>query len=196
MVKPAVAGFFGGASCLLFASLSHAQCAMDTDCKGDRVCEEGACVAPKTPPATPAAPAPAPGAPTAAPPLASGTNGAATTPLAPAPGAPPEMQRHSVGMMAGGIVMLALVPIALLVALNADSDRRACLGENLFSSSVGTNCGRFDATIYGGLITAAALTGAGIPLYAIGSKKEPVGTALISPWATRSGGGLALRIDL
>jgi len=103
-------------------------------------------------------------------------------------------------MMAGGIVMLALVPIALLVALNANADKGACNGYGAFSVSGvptrGTDCGRYDATIYGGLILAAGLTAGGIPLYAIGSKKEPVGTALISPWATPNGGGLALRVDL
>jgi len=95
--------------------------------------------------------------------------------------------------------MLALVPIALLVALNASSDKEACNRYGPFAGSVpagGTNCGRYDATLYGGLILAAGLTAGGIPLYAIGSKKEPVTTALISPWATPTSGGLALRFDL
>jgi len=174
---------------VLFASLSHAQCSMDTDCKGDRVCEAGACVTPKSPPAPAVAPAPA-----AAPaPVPEPT-------LAPPVAAPLAMQRRSVGMMAGGIVMLALVPVALVVALNASADKGRCNGYGAISVSGvperGNDCGRYDVTIYGGLILAAGLTAGGIPLYAIGSKKVPVGMALISPWATPSGGGLALRVDL
>src|SRR3954462_15014068 len=65
-----VVGLLGGMSCLLVPSLSHAQCSKDTDCKGERVCEAGACVAPSSPPAAssePAAAAPAPPAPAPAP---------------------------------------------------------------------------------------------------------------------------------
>jgi hypothetical protein len=193
MLKPSVAGFFGGVSWLLFASLSHAQCSMDTDCKGDRVCEDGACVAPKSSLA-PAAPS------TVAPPTTAIAPTAAVPPALVAPVAAPPiaMQRHSVGMMAGGIVMLALVPIALIVALNASSAKGTCNGYGAFGnvSGGGTNCGRYDTPLYGGLIVAAGLTAGGIPLYAIGSKKEPMTTALISPWATPTSGGLALRLDL
>ena len=98
-----------------------------------------------------------------------------------------------------GLVLTAACNAALLVALNANADKGACNGYGAFSVSGlptrGTDCGRYDVTIYGGLILAAGLTAGGIPLYAIGSKKEPVRAAL-APWATPNGGGLALRVDL
>ena len=110
------------------------------------------------------------------------------------------MQRHSTGMMAGGIVMLSFVPIALLASLVADSQQKACNGGTyLTTTSVytkGTDCGAYDKTIYGGLIVALGLMGGGIPLIVIGGKKEPVGTMQVTPWATRNAGGLALHVDL
>jgi hypothetical protein len=110
------------------------------------------------------------------------------------------MRRHSTGMMAGGIVLLAMVPVALLTSLVADSDQKACNGGNYFTSNgvvtAGTNCDRFDKTIYGGLIASLVFMGAGIPLVIIGGQKEPASTARISPWATPTAGGLALRLDL
>lgn len=99
-------------------------------------------------------------------------------------------------MMAGGIVMVSFVPIALLVAMVANLEQSACEGGTYFSGSGSTNCGRFDATIYGGLITSAVLLGAGIPMIVIGGKKEPVGTARLTPWASPHGAGLGLRLDL
>ena len=193
MLKPLVVGFLGGVSCLLCASLSQAQCTKDTDCKGARVCEAGACVeqSPALGAAGATAPTPAPAAPP--PPIA------APAPVAPLPQpAAPAMQRHSTGMMAGGIVMLSFVPIALLASLVADSDQKACEGGDVFSGEVarGTNCGAYDKTIYGGLVVALGLTGGGIPLIIIGGKKEPVGTMQVTPWATRNAGGLALHVDL
>ena len=107
----------------------------------------------------------------------------------------PRMERHSTGMMAGGIVMVSFVPIALLFALVANVEQTSCEG-GYYTSTPGINCGRFDTTIYGGLLTGAALLGVGIPLIVIGGKKEPVGTARITPWATPQGAGLGLRVEL
>ena len=111
------------------------------------------------------------------------------------------MQRHSTGMMAGGIVMVSFVPVALLASLVANAQQSTCEVGNYYSydgsrSGPGVNCERYDATIYGGLIGAAVLAGVGIPLIVIGGKKEPVGTAQLTPWATPRGAGLGLRIDL
>jgi hypothetical protein len=39
---------------------AHAVCTMDTECKGERICEEGRCVSPRLSPARPARPAPRP----------------------------------------------------------------------------------------------------------------------------------------
>src|SRR5690349_15729158 len=70
MLARLTAGLSGMAGVLLISATSHAACTKDTDCKGDRVCEEGACVDPPAnlpppppPPAgggTPAAVAPPP----------------------------------------------------------------------------------------------------------------------------------------
>jgi hypothetical protein len=193
---------------LTLAPLAHAQCSKDTDCKGDRVCEEGACVAP--PPAGPAdaAPPPPPNpqgeaarAPAYAPPLAAPPNSSSEGAIQGEP-KPVMMRRHSTGMMAGGIVMVSFVPVALLAAWVADLEQGSCQGDSIFSidgsesRGTGTNCGRFDATIYGGLISAAVLAGVGIPLIVIGAKKEPAGFARFTPWATPHSVGLGLRVDL
>ena len=174
---------------------------MDTDCKGDRVCEAGACVAPALPPA--------PAAPSGATPATAPAPGPAAAPPAPTYSVPPgtvldtrpKMQRHSKGMMAGGIVMVSFVPIALLAALVANSQQSSCESGYYLSlegatRGPGLNCERYDATIYGGLLSAAVLAGVGIPLIVIGGKKEPVGTAQLAPWATPHSAGLKLRLDL
>jgi hypothetical protein len=85
--------------------------------------------------------------------------------------------------------------------LVANAQQSSCEAGYYFSSSgatsgPGINCDRYDATIYGGLLSAAVLAGVGIPLIVIGGKKEPVGTAQLAPWATPHGGGLKLRFDL
>jgi hypothetical protein len=192
-----VVGLLGGLSCLAMTSLSQAQCSMDTECKGDRVCEEGTCVAPHPTPATSTAPVATPAASAPAP-----------VTSAPAEAAPPprstqvvdvRRKRHSTGMMAGGIVMVSFVPIALLAAWIADIQQNQCeIGYGLFASESthGTNCDRYDPTIYGGLISAAVLLGAGVPMIIIGGKKEPAPTAKLAPWASPQAAGLSLRLDL
>jgi hypothetical protein len=108
------------------------------------------------------------------------------------------MQRHSTGMMAGGIVMVSFVPIALIVTMVANLEQSACESGSYYSGdgTSGVNCDRFDPTIYGGLLTSAALLGAGIPMIVIGGKKEPLGTARLTPWASPHGAGLGFRVDL
>jgi hypothetical protein len=104
-------------------------------------------------------------------------------------------------MMVGGIVMVSFVPIALLVSAVANAEQTACeLGSYDYDGSGqiyvgGVGCDDYDATIYGGLISAAVLAGVGIPMIVIGGKKEPV-TARITPWATARSAGVGLRLDL
>ncbi len=178
------------------------------------MCEGGACV---TPPA--ADPAAAPPAAAAAPPAA----GAVAAPaVAEAPAAQPPLaappvyepvaddpppvarkgKRHSTGMMAGGIVMVSLTPIALLVSLVANTQQNACeTGGLYYGGGSGTyydddtNCDRYDASIYGGAISALVLVGVGIPLIVIGGKREPA-VARVSPWASPQAAGLKLNVDL
>ena len=176
------------------------------------MCEAGACVTPALPPA-PAAPAgaeaapAAPAAPAAAP---SEAPPPAQPPLAPAPTYQPapeeepvklKPRRHSTGMMVGGIVMVSFVPIALLVSLVANAEQASCESGGYYYSSGGTysvdsDCDKYDKSIYGGAIVAVALLGAGVPMIAIGAKREPAATARITPWASPQAAGLKLRLDL
>jgi hypothetical protein len=204
-------GLLAGVSVLGVASLSHAQCSKDTDCKGDRVCEGGACVAP--PAGAPAAAADPAAPPAAAPAAATApmTAPAAQPPLAaqpvyePAADEPPPVRlkpkRHSTGMMAGGIVMVSFTPIALLVSLVANAQQNACESGGYYydggslSSDEYSNCDRFDASIYGGALSAVVLLGVGIPLIVIGGKREPA-VARVTPWASPQAAGLKLNVDL
>jgi len=199
-------GLLGGAlASLLFASGAYAQCSKDTDCKGDRVCDSGSCVTPPLPAPPPAPNGAAPADPTpstaaAAPPPPAPPVATYTGP-APVQDMRPKTQRHSTGMMAGGIVMVSFAPIAMFAVLIANMEKTSCEGGYFTSvdgstTTHGVDCGRFDATIYGGLLSGAVLLGVGIPLIMIGGKKEPVGTARIAPWATPQGAGLGLRIAL
>jgi len=47
---------------LLWSSHASAQCTKDTDCRGDRICQQGTCVSPAPPPPNVSAPAPGPAA--------------------------------------------------------------------------------------------------------------------------------------
>ena len=110
-------------------------------------------------------------------------------------------------MMAGGIVMVSFVPIALLVSLVANAQQTVCeVGDYQYGydengvygriSTAGSGCDDYDPTIYGGLISAAVLVGVGIPMIVIGGKKEPVATARITPWATAKSAGFGLRVEM
>src|SRR5258706_14487371 len=227
MLPRQIATFVAGSSILLSTAIAQAQCSKDTDCKGDRVCDAGKCTAlpPAPPPPPGAAAAPAPAAPATAPAAGATTPAAAPPPApaaAPAPAyyasaAPPPppvvskppMRRHSKGMMAGGIVLTSLAPVALLVSLVASAEKSVCSATDYasYDSTTGTysympngnNCDDYDKTIYGGLIAGLVFVGAGIPMIVIGAKKEPAtdtGTATLSPWATPHAAGLSLHLEL
>ena len=217
---------------LLFGSASaRAACTKDTECKGDRICDAGQCVPPPTtassaaplpppPPApvpeseAPSAPPPAPAAPppppSAPPPVSS--------PLAPPgyiyPSVPvqsygtatplrPRPPRRSTGMMAGGIVMSALAPVAALTALVAYTEKVSCQTDRhdytltgaSYSSAYGSDCTGYDDTITGSLIVGAVLLAAGIPMVIYGSQRVPEGeTASVSvvPQVSGERSGLSL----
>jgi len=165
-----VAGLLGAGGVLLLSSLAQAQCTKDTECKGNRVCEAGVC---KT----------------------AATSDAVSAPAPDAPSEPVKRERHSTGMMVGGIVMVSLAPIALLTSLVANMEKSSCEMSIIYGSNVG-NCDRYDPTIIGGLVAAGGLTAIGVPLIVIGSRREPAAVASVTPWATPHGGGLGLRVDL
>jgi len=108
------------------------------------------------------------------------------------------MQRHNTGMMAGGIVMVSLTPVALIVAGVAGLGKGLC---NIDHSEASCD-DDYDPTIYGSLVSALVLFGVGLPLLIVGAQKEPVpsasatATETISPWATPRAAGLGLRVDL
>jgi hypothetical protein len=223
MAFRSVVGLLGGASLLLVAGLSHAECTKDTDCKGDRICEQGVCTSPPpTAVAAPIAPSPsdAPPAPVIEP---------APAAPAPAPVSGPRViqvedapirdergysvaesderrnkrnwKRHSTGMMVGGIVMTSLSSVAFAVSLLGGLANATCSNRYDYdggsSSSVYTyNDCDYDGLVYGGLVTGIILVGVGIPLIVIGAKREPRGTASVAPWATPNAGGLSLRLSL
>jgi hypothetical protein len=106
-------------------------------------------------------------------------------------------------MMAGGIVMVSLAPIALFAAGIANAQQYNCEHSDYYLDGGGTlsyrgeNCAAYDKTIYGGLIVGLALLGGGIPLIVIGGKKVPAwSTATLTPWATPTAGGLGLRLQM
>jgi hypothetical protein len=148
LVRRYVVGLLGGGAAVFATSLAQAQCTMDTECKGDRVCDGGSCVAPKSGAATAARPTSQP-AQTQPTPDAGAAEPADTKP------AQPKMRRHSRGMMAGGIVMVSLAPVALLVAGFAGLGKIAC-GLDDYDRS--RTCSGYDPVIYGSLAGALAVT--------------------------------------
>lgn len=103
-------------------------------------------------------------------------------------------------MMAVGIVMVSVGPLALLAAMVTSFNKADCENyDPLFEasgSSRGSNCGRYNTPLYVSLLSGVGLIGAGIPMIVIGGKREPVGTARLTPWASPHGAGLGLRVDL
>jgi hypothetical protein len=83
--------------------------------------------------------------------------------------AAPRGKRHSTGMMVGGIVMVSFVPVALLVSAVASAEQSSCQSSSLdfYYGGTGGGCTDYDATIYGGLVTAVLLAGVGIPMIVV-----------------------------
>ena len=123
-------------------------------------------------------------------------------PAADEPRAPVKGKRHSPGMMTAGIVMVAVAPVVLLAALLANSKQSSCKTAGAHFSTDGlvtyendSDCGKYDATIYGGSIGGIALLAVGIPLIVVGGKREP-NAARVSPWATPRAAGFKLSLQL
>jgi hypothetical protein len=184
----------GAIAALLYSTAVQAQCTKDTDCKGERVCTAGSCVDPAAgaPPSDAAAPAPSESAETA------GKSVESVSADRPA-GERTVTRRHSTGMMAGGIVMVSLAPIALLGALVSSLQDSVC---DITYDSYGMAYARDDCDnsgqTYAFALAGVALLGAGIPLIIIGAKKEtvPAPQATLSPWVSAQGGGVRLKLAL
>lgn len=104
-------------------------------------------------------------------------------------------------MLAGGITLVALAPVAGLTALVALAEKSSCQSDRStyssssgsYSSSYGADCTGYDNTITGSLIVGTVLLAAGIPLLVYGAQRvpEPDTTAFyITPSITRDRGGL------
>lgn len=197
-----------GITTLLSASLSHAQCTKDVDCKGERICQEGQCT---EPPLAAEAPASAPEVTTAAPEAGATVAPADPAQTAAAPPATlarepeplpddlqssppaPTYKRRSRGLFAGGIVMVSLGTLALAVALvnggldGCDDDESAGFTQR--------RCQR--SPNYTAFAISGLLLGGGVPMIIIGGKRVPAGPqAGLSPWISRQGGGLQLQLTL
>jgi hypothetical protein len=178
---------------LCWSGLARAQCSKDTECKGERICEDGQCVAPPpgaAPAVTPAAPAPAAEQPAVAPQPA-----AAPADLAREPDVhffdeerprshKPAKRIGNPALMTGGIIVTAAGPTLWMVGvLTMSCDR----------TSDDCDAGaRFAGFFLGGL----ALIGGGIPMIVIGAKRVPVGHLSAVPWVGPREGGLQLRLDV
>ena len=194
-------GLLSGVFLLFQTEGAWAQCTMDTECKGDRICESGQCVSPPPTAAAPVAPAEAPRpAPAAAP-------APAAPEYQPYGFPPPPPKRHSKGMMAAGIVLTSLTPVALLFTLMAAGSKASCGRNNddatAYQEEAGydaighRDCSVYDPALYGSLVSATVLLGVGIPMIVIGAKREPARpAAAVTPWVAPSTAGLALRLTL
>jgi hypothetical protein len=176
---------------LAYTGLAEAQCTKDSDCKAERICEQGTC----TEPAVKSEPPPAPPA--------------VVAPSAPAPPAPdgrarldePEDTRFfdeekprkvkkrisNPALMVTGIVLTAAGPTLWIVGVLSSS----CRNDNSDSTSCGP--GVTGAWLFLG---GAALIGTGIPLIVIGAKRVPATRVAVAPWVSPRDAGLALRLEL
>lgn len=159
----------------LFGRTALAQCTADVECKGDRICVDGACVSPPDKETTPSFAAPV------------------ERPMR------PRTKFRSQPLFVGGIVTLALIPIALGVASYANFEKHRCEGDAKFGASPAAapaSCDGYDGAIYGGLIAVPLLAAAGVPMLLVGVQRVPVTSSpqalSILPSISRDGGGLAL----
>lgn len=196
-------GMVTGGLLLLGTTRAHAQCTMDTECKGDRVCDAGQCVSP--PSAT---------APMVEQPSGSAVRARAPTYVLPLAEEKPirmETTRRSKPLMVGGIVTTALAPGALLLAYITLLQKSMCVIDNTdYSSSSYSSekaraeqiCGdRYDTRMFASLGAAAVFVIVGVPMIVIGAKSVPVNPtatqeAAIGPWVTPTAAGLSLRLKM
>lgn len=93
-------------------------------------------------------------------------------------------------------VTLSCLPIVSGVASAKKTDCEAVDG----GRAGNYDCSNYNASLYGGLLSAVALVGIGVPLIVVGGKKVPVNddraTAHITPWMTPHAGGVGSRVDL
>jgi hypothetical protein len=173
---------------------------MDTECKGDRVCDAGQCVSP----------------PSAAAPLVEQPYGSEVPTVAPAPAPPVEEKpikqdttRRSKPLMVGGIVTTAMTPVALIVAYIFALEKTLCDVDNSNGTYSGSgtytyphnDCTKYETPMYVSLAAAAGFVAVGVPMIVIGAKSVPVNPsatqeAAIAPWVTPTAAGISLRLKM
>jgi hypothetical protein len=158
------------ASVALWSSFARAQCTKDTECKGERICNQGVCQT-----ALAAQPLVAPAR--------------ASTAVAPAARA----RRRSTGLMVGGIVLASLGTASLATALGLTIAQVSCDDD-----AERARCRAFDTAALATLLAGFGATSIGIPLIVYGAKKLPLegASAALAPWLTPSAAGLSLRLRL
>jgi hypothetical protein len=172
-----------------WASSAHAQCTKDTDCKGDRICNDGACNDP-TPPAT-LAPLPAPEPPAAIAPPAPPSPGAIPDACAPRGDGSAAREESSVAteprspaMATTGLVLTAigtvsLVTTAILVGkgvADQNASESAFCTDDICSHAADAQRSAGNALVADAMVSgviAAALLGTGIPLFFVGRHQVP-----------------------
>ena len=206
----------------LSSAYAHAQCTKDTDCKGDRVCDAGACQSPARvkPPdpngwdvgaataetadaANPEEKASAvPPAAVSAPPAPPAKSGAALETRGAASGGeersePPKMVRRSPGMMAAGIVIVSIAPIPLFMGALYALDGLGC-GSG-YDEPYERDCSEHSGEAAALTLMSLAMVGIGVPLIVMGAKRVPAKQpwqAAVLPFATPGGAGIGLRFKL
>lgn len=201
---------------------ARAQCTKDTDCKGDRICEEGKCTSPTPPPAPPEAPpevaaeppplapAPAEASPPAEPsPVARDLAGDEAAVMAELGPQEPSTRPRSKAALTTGIVMVSVAPIALLGALAASNAQERCDDElqaqypgRILPTSEqyrAERCDGYSLPLYLLGIGGAVLGAVGIPLLIYGAPRVPTDSGArvqVTPWANTQAGGVRLRLAL
>lgn len=158
---------------LLRSAPCFADCSSDSECKGDRICVDGACRSPDA---------------------------------GRADARPPKVKKRFVspGLFYGGIVVAALTPIALAVALYSNFEKSTCEGDarfRAFGTSQAPNydsCSSYGPTIAASLVVAGITAVSGTVMIVLGAKREPVtkqpdAAFRVAPWAEQGGGGMSLR---
>lgn len=119
-------------------------------------------------------------------------------------------QRRSRSAMIIGIVLASVAPLALLGSVSAVNDQADCdrALEDRYPNHIVPpsekaaveRCDEYTTTAWVLGLGGAAMLAAGVPLIIYGAKPMPVGPppaqARLLPWASPTGGGMKLRLDL
>jgi hypothetical protein len=153
---------------VLVSGVARAECAKDTDCKGDRICEAGQC--------------------TAAPASSSDDSVAARERFFDDDEAdkPAKIKKRigKPGLMIGGIVLAAAAPVVLAVGIVTTPSCRDA-----------STC-NFGNRVLAFSLISLGMVGAAVPMIVIGAKRVPVRTIALGPLLAPRLAGLQLQLQL